>query len=341
MVGSLDLTLRQLEYAVAVAETLGFHRAAERCHVSQPTLSAQVAQLEAALGVRLFERDRRRVIVTPAGARLVERARRVLLEAEDLAAAAVRARDPLAGELRVGVIPTVAPYLLPEVTPLLGERYPRLQPVFLEAKTSEVVAGLDAGVLDAGLLALEADLGPCAHAEVCKDPFVVALPKGHPLARRSRLGLADLASETVLLLEEGHCLRAQAFALCSKSGAREAAFRATSLATLAQMVSSGAGITLLPSLAVEVENRRGQLELRPFEPPVPFRTIALVFRPSSPLAGPLRELAATLRRPPARGRVGAAADAVAAPEAPEAPPAAGRSLRGGAAARRPRGAQQK
>ncbi|HEU4537273.1 MAG TPA: LysR substrate-binding domain-containing protein [Polyangiaceae bacterium] len=332
MVASLDLTLRQLEYAVAVAETLGFHRAAERCHVSQPTLSAQVAQLEAALGVQLFERDRRHVIVTPAGARLVERARRVLLEAQDLAAAAVRARDPLAGELRVGVIPTVAPYLLPEVTPLLSERYPRLRPVFLEAKTSEVVAGLDAGTLDAGLLALEADLGPCAHAEVRKDPFVVALPKGHPLARRARVGLADLAAETVLLLEEGHCLRAQALALCAKGGAREAAFRATSLATLAQMVSSGAGVTLLPSLAVEVENRRGQLELRPIDPPAPFRTIALVFRPSSPLAGPLRELAATLRRaPPAKGRAGAAPEALAPPEPPEPRPAA----------RRPRGAGPK
>lgn len=296
MTSPTDLTLRQLEYAVAVAETLGFHRAAERCHVSQPTLSAQVAQLESALGVRLFERDRRRVLVTPAGAQLVERARRVLLEAEDLAAAAARARDPLAGELRIGVIPTVAPYLLPEVTPLLGERYPRLRPIFREAKTSELLAELDAGAVDAGLLALGAELGPYAHVEVLKDPFVVALPKGHPLARRARVGLAELAAETVLLLDEGHCLRAQALALCAKSGVREAAFRATSLATLAQMVSAGAGVTLLPAIAVEVENRRGQLELRPLEPPAPFRTIVLAFRPSSPLAGPLRELATTLRR---------------------------------------------
>jgi LysR family hydrogen peroxide-inducible transcriptional activator len=296
MPGPVDLTLRQLEYAVAVADTLGFHRAAERCHVSQPTLSAQVAQLEAALGVRLFERDRRRVLVTPAGEELVGRARRVLLEAEDLAAAAARARDPFSGELRVGVIPTVAPYLLPEVTPLLAERYPRLRPVFREARTAELVAELDRGGLDAGLLALVDELEPYVRVEVLKDPFVVAMPKGHPLARKARVGLAELAAETVLLLDEGHCLRAQALALCAKGGAREAAFRATSLATLAQMVSAGAGVTLLPAIALEVENRRGQLELRPLEPPAPFRTVALAFRASSPLAGPLRELATTLRR---------------------------------------------
>ncbi len=317
MAGPLDLTLRQLEYAVAVAETLGFHRAAARCRVSQPTLSAQVAQLEGALGVRLFERDRRRVLVTAAGAQLVERARRVLLEAEDLAAAAARARDPLAGELRVGVIPTIAPYLLPEVTPLLGERYPKLRPVFREAKTAEVAAGLDAGALDAGLLALGEETEPYVCAEVMKDPFIVALPKGHALARKARVGLADLAAETVLLLDEGHCLRAQALALCAKVGAREAAFRATSLATLAQMVSAGAGVTLLPSLALEVENRRGQLELRPFEPPAPFRTVVLAFRPNSPLAPALAEFAATLRR--AAGRSDRLAAAGAPPARPSGP----------------------
>jgi LysR family transcriptional regulator, hydrogen peroxide-inducible genes activator len=300
MLSALNLTLRQLEYAVAVAETLGFHRAAERCHVSQPTLSAQVAQLEAALGVRLFERDRRRVLVTPAGQQIIERARRILLEAEDLAATATRAHDPLSGTLRIGVIPTVAPYLLPEITPLVGERYPRLRPVFREAKTAEVLAELDAGALDAGLLALDDALDPYAHAEVLKDPFVVALPRGHRLARKARVGLADLAAETVLLLDEGHCLRAQALSLCAQGGAREAAFRATSLATLAQMVSAGAGVTLLPSLSVEVENRRGQLELRPLKPPAHFRTIVLVYRPRSPLAGALGELAATLKQATAR-----------------------------------------
>lgn len=300
-----DLSLRQLQYAVAVADTLGFHKAAARCHVSQPTLSAQIQQLETALGVRIFERDRRRVLVTRAGADIVARARRVLVEADDLLAVATRVREPFVGMLRVGVIPTVAPYLLPEIMPKVGKAYPKLSLVFREEKTADIVRELAEGTLDAGLLALEADVGECAHAEIVRDPFVVALPKGHPLAhpraragaraRKNTIELSDLDGENVLLLDEGHCFREQALTLCSKAGAAETPFRATSLATLAQMVSSGAGITLLPSMAVPVENRRGQLEIRPFAKAVPGRTIALVWRPSSPLASTFQELAKTLR----------------------------------------------
>ncbi len=290
-----DLTMRQLQYAVAVADTLGFRKAAEQCHVSQPALSAQVALLEGALGIRLFERDRRRVLVTPAGEGLVSRARRILLEADDLIATASRVRDPLMGTLRVGVIPTVAPYLLPEIMPALTSRYPDLRMVFREEKTSEVVGDLNLGRLDAGLVALEADLGDSLHAKVLDDPFVVALPKGHPMAKKKRLGLDDLAELPVLLLDEGHCLRAQALALCSRAGAEETSFRATSLATLAQMVSSGQGVTLLPRLAVAVENRRGQLEIRPLHAPVPARTIVVIWRRSSPFAAALEQLAKTMR----------------------------------------------
>lgn len=290
-----DLSLRQLQYVVAVADTLGFHRAAARCHVSQPTLSAQVQQLESVLGVRLFERDRRRVLVTAAGVDMVARARRVLVEVEDLIAAATRLHEPFAGTLRIGVIPTVAPYLLPEIMPKVGAKYPRLSLVFREEKTADIVRDLAEGTLDAGLLALEADIGGCAHAELASDSFVAAMPKGHPLARKRRLELSDLEGENVLLLDEGHCLRDQALTLCTKARAKETSFRATSLATLAQMVSSGAGITLLPSLAVPVENRRGQLEIRPFATPAPDRTIALVWRPSSPFAAAFEGLAKTLR----------------------------------------------
>ena len=182
-----DLSLRQLQYLVAVADTLGFHKAAARCHVSQPALSAQVQQLELVLGVNVFERDRRHVLVTSDGAEIVARARRVLLEGEDLVAAAVRLRDPFTGTLRIGVIPTIAPYLLPEIVPALGREYPRLSLVFREEKTSEIVRDLGLGVLDGGLLALEAELGECAHAELGSDAFVVALPYGHPLAKKKRL----------------------------------------------------------------------------------------------------------------------------------------------------------
>jgi len=291
-----DISLRQLEYVVAVADTLGFHKAAARCHVSQPTLSAQVQQLESVLGVRIFERDRRRVLVTSAGADLVARARRVLLEAGDLLSAAARLQDPYAGTIRIGVIPTIAPYLLPEIVPKVSARYPKLSLLFREDRTADIVRQLQAGTLDAGLVALEADLGGCAHADIATDPFVAALPKGHALARKHRLDVTDLESENVLLLEEGHCFRDQALALCNTVKATEAPFRATSLATLAQMVSSGAGITLLPSMAVPVENRRGQLEVRPFIKPVPGRTISLVWRASSPLANVFTALAKTLRR---------------------------------------------
>jgi LysR family hydrogen peroxide-inducible transcriptional activator len=290
-----DVSLRQLQYVVAVADTLGFHKAAARCHVSQPTLSAQVLQLESVLGIALFERDRRRVLVTSAGAEIVARARRVLVEADDLIGAATRLREPFAGTLRIGVIPTIAPYMLPDVMPKVGVKYPKLSLVFREERTADVVRELAEGTLDAGLLALEADLGECAHVLIARDPFVAALPKGHPLARRKRLTMTDLQDEHVLLLDEGHCFRDQALALCTKARANETSFRATSLATLAQMVSNGAGITLLPALAVPVENRRGQLEIRPFIKPAPSRTIALVWRPRSPHAAVLVELAKTLR----------------------------------------------
>ncbi len=290
-----DLSLRQLQYVVAVADTLGFHKAAARCHVSQPTLSAQVQQLESVLGVRLFERDRRRVLLTTDGADLVARARRVLLEGDDLVAAAVRLREPFTGTLRIGVIPTIAPYLLPEVMPRVRAKYPRLSLVFREERTADIVRELDMGALDAGLLALEADIRECAHAEIAKDSFVAALPKRHPLARKKRLKLSDLHDAHVLLLDEGHCFRDQVLALCSRANASEQSFRATSLVTLTQMVSSGAGITLLPSLAVPVENRRGQLEIRPFVKPTPGRTIALIWRPRSPSAGVFVELARCLR----------------------------------------------
>lgn len=290
-------SLRQLQYAVAVADTLSFRRAAELCGVSQPALSSQLAELEAALGVQLFERDRRRVLVTPAGKELIERARRILLETDDLVEAAKRLGDPLKGTLRIGVIPTIAPYLLPEIVPILRRRFPRLLVVWIEDKTAALLERMDEGTLDAAVLALEAELGVSLEQEVIgHDPFVVAMPKGHPLAQSDTpIALDDLHDSDVLLLDDGHCFREQALSLCSAAGLRELSFRATSLPTLAQMVAGGAGITLLPRLAVAAENRRGSLAIRRFAEPVPSRTLAVVWRKSSPLAPALREVAATLR----------------------------------------------
>jgi LysR family hydrogen peroxide-inducible transcriptional activator len=297
-----DLSLRQLQYVVAVADSLGFHKAAARCHVSQPTLSAQVALLESVLGVRLFERDRRRVLVTPAGEAICGRARRVLLEVDDLLSTAERAQSPFAGTLRLGVIPTMAPYVLPELTPAITKNYPDLGLIFQEEKTADLVRALEDGTLDAGIAALESELGDTAHVELARDDFVVALPKQHPLAKKKQLGQDELEGERVLLLDEGHCFRAQALALCGKVNAVATTFRGTSLATLAQMVSSGAGITLLPALSVSVENRRGQLEIRPFSKPVPRRTVVLVWRKSTPFAPAFEELGGVLKQSLAQRR---------------------------------------
>lgn len=289
-----DLSVRQLQYIVAVADTLGFHRAAERCHVSQPTLSSQVQKLEEILGVTIFERNRRRVLITDAGALVVERARRVLVELDDLVVAANQGKDPFARTLRVGVLPTIAPYLLPWLMPSIAKRWPRLRLALSELKTDELVSALRGGTLDAGILALVDGMHDLEHVVLASDPFVVAFSPSHRLARKKKIALDALAQENVFLLDDGHCLRTQALALCRRAGATEADYRATSLATLVQMVSSGSGVTLLPSIAIEVENRRGQLAVRALEGRAALRTLCLAFRRSTPLAGALRTIATVM-----------------------------------------------
>jgi LysR family transcriptional regulator, hydrogen peroxide-inducible genes activator len=288
-----DLSIRQLQYIVAVADTLGFHRAAERCGVSQPTLSSQVQKLEDVLGVRLFERDRRRVLVTTAGHPIIAHARTVLVGLEDLLRAARETTEPLAGTLRLGVIPTIAPYLLPWITPAIAKRWPKLRLSLVEQKTDELLADLRAGELDAGLLAVVDGMDDLASEVVLEDPFVAALPSAHPLAKKKQVSIAELEREPVLLLEDGHCLREQALALCRRTVVTETDLRATSLATLVQMVSAGAGVTLLPSVAVDVENRRGQLAIRPLAGKSHGRTICLAWRKTTPLSEALRDLART------------------------------------------------
>lgn len=289
-------TLRQLQYAVAVEKFLSFRVAAEQCRVSQPSLSAQIAELEAALGARLFERDRRRVLVTTAGHELLERARTILRNADDLLELSRRTTDPLAGTLRMGVIPTISPYLLPRVSAGIREAYPRLNLLWVEDKTEVLIRRLEAGELDGALLALEANIGHVDHEVVAFDPFVLATPRDHPLGKKKGPAeSSELASANVLLLDEGHCFREQALAFCSTADARELEFRATSLPTLTQMVASGAGVTLLPEMALDVEAARADLRLRPFAEPVPGRTIALVWRPSSPLGPAMKRLAETIR----------------------------------------------
>jgi LysR family hydrogen peroxide-inducible transcriptional activator len=288
------VSLRQLQYVVAVADTRSFRQAAERCRVAQPSLSMQIAQAERALGVQLFERDRRRVMTTAAGEALVAHARRLLVGADDLVAAAARFADPLAGTLRIGVIPTVSPYLLPEIAPALRKAHPRLQIVWSEEKTPSLVEALARGELDAGLVALEAELGDVEHAVFGHDRFVVAVGEGHALCGSSKpVDPASLRGEELLLLAEGHCLRDQALSVCGRRRRRESPFSATSLSTLAQMVAAGGGATLLPELALATENRRGQLHVRALTEPMG-RTLAVIWRRGSAVVPAGRAIAATI-----------------------------------------------
>jgi LysR family hydrogen peroxide-inducible transcriptional activator len=287
-------SLRQLEYAVAVADTLNFRKAAERCNVSQPSLSAQLAQLEDAIGVRLFERDRRRVIVTPRGGEVIARARVLLHDADDVETSARRAADPFTGTMRIGIIPTVSPYLLPRVAPMLRREYPQLHVLWREEKTAILSDQLESGALDAMLVAKEAHLGDVEFEVIAHDRFVLAAARTHPLVLSRRpVRAAELRGENVLLLEDGHCFRDQTLAICARAKAHELEFRATSFATLVQMVAGGGAVTLLPELAVNVEARG--LKLRSFAGPAPHRTIVLAWRKSFPLRNALKKIGATLR----------------------------------------------
>jgi LysR family hydrogen peroxide-inducible transcriptional activator len=276
------MTLRDLEYLVALADTRHFGRAAERCHASQPTLSSQVRKLEDALGVPLVERRPRRVALTTAGEAVVERARRMLRDAEDIRALARASQDPLGGQLKLGLIPTLGPYLLPRVAPRIAKALPKLQLMLHEYQTASLVERTLSGELDLAILALPADTKGLVTRNLFAESFLVAMPESHRLAARKRLQSSDLSGEKLLLLEEGHCLRDQALEVCERAGSREQDFRATSLETLRQMVATGLGFTLLPRLAAEgpFASARG-LAVRPFAPPAPKRVIGAAWRRST------------------------------------------------------------
>lgn len=294
---TIPYSLRQLQYLVAVADLGGFRKAAEACGVAQPSLSAQVAQVEQGIGVQIFERSARGARVTAAGATVVERARAVLLASRDLADTAQQHSDPLHGTLRIGVIPTVCPYLLPDVSPALKRSLPGLQIVWSEDKTRTLMREVDEGGLDAAILALDARVAAMEHVVTGVDDFVLAGAKDHALLQGKRPASPRvLDGETVLLLEDGHCFREQALALCGGAGAREGDLRATGLSTLVQMVAAGGGVTLLPSLALAVENRRGQLRVRAFVAPAPSRTLVLAWRKGHARRQALQAIGAVLRK---------------------------------------------
>ncbi|MEO8307575.1 MAG: LysR substrate-binding domain-containing protein [Pseudomonadota bacterium] len=278
-----DLKLKDLRYLVAVADTRHFGQAAAKCFVSQPTLSAQLKKLEEYLGVQLIERHPRRVTLTEAGTQVVSRARRIIEASDEIVTLAELRRDPLAGRLRVALLPTIGPYLLPLVATRIRKKLPRLDLLLYEYQTGPMLEQLQAGDIDLGILALPVPADGLVQRDLYAEPFVVAVPEQSPLAVRKSLKATDLEGQTVLLLEDGHCLRDQALDVCSNTRIQERQdFRATSLETLRQMVASGAGITLLPELASlgAYGNARG-VRVIPFSRPAPTRRIGGLWRKTS------------------------------------------------------------
>src|SRR6476646_804640 len=291
------MNLRDLRYLVALAEHKHFGRAATASFVSQPTLSTQIRKLEEELGVALVERTPRKVLLTEVGREIAQRAREVLNEVEQIRQIARRTKDPESGTVRLGIFPTLGPYLLPHVVPKIRERFPRLELLLVEEKTEVVLRMLREGRLDAGVLALPIH-DDQLHAEfLFEEPFVLAVPENHELSKRKALKMDDLSDQSLLLLEDGHCLRDQALEVCQLAGASErGGFRATSLETLRQMVAANVGVTLLPVLSIKPPVAQSDnVHLLQFRGAVPSRRIAMVWRKSSALTVFLRSLAGILR----------------------------------------------
>jgi LysR family hydrogen peroxide-inducible transcriptional activator len=277
------MNLKDLKYLVALADTGHFGKAAERTFVSQPTLSAQLKKLEAYLGVKLVERQPKNVQLTEVGKQIVVRARRMLDEGDEIIALARSNTDPFAGKLKVALIPTIGPYLLPRVMQKIRKAVPHLGLMLYEYQTEALLKRLRDGEIDLGIMALPVPQDGLESRALYEEAFTVALPTHHPLAAKATIRVQDLKGQTLLLLEDGHCLRDQALEVCSRVDVREAEdFRATSLETLRQMVVAGLGVTLLPELAVESPfgSQRG-LTIRQFSKPVPSRNVGAVWRKSS------------------------------------------------------------
>jgi LysR family hydrogen peroxide-inducible transcriptional activator len=277
------ITLKQLRYLSALAEHRHFGRAADACAISQPALSMQIRTLETALGVVLVERRHGEVTLTQTGLELARRGETVLAAAQDLVDVARLRSGPLTGGLALGIIPTLAPYVLPRILPALQRQYPDLRVELRETQTKTLVDELMRGSLDVLMLALPVLEVETAALALFDDPFLLAVPKDDRRPEGTIVAADDIDLARLILLEEGHCLRDQALAFCA-GDRRDRSFGlgAASLATVLQMVANGYGITLLPEVAVDVEARDERVKLLRFAPPMPKRTIGLVWRPSSP-----------------------------------------------------------
>jgi LysR family hydrogen peroxide-inducible transcriptional activator len=296
-------TIPVLRYLIAVAEHRHFGRAAAAARISQPTLSTMIRQWERRMRCVVFERGSRSVTITHAGERVIAAARKALDALREIEAVATESKSPFFGPLRLGVIPTVGPYALPFVTAALERAFPELEAPIREGTTADLTAALDAGRIDVALLAILPGMRGRYTAEALyEEPFVAALPRGHRLAERATIDPTSLAGERLLLLDEGHCLREQALAVCQRRSEATAGpdYRATSLETLREIVASGAGVTLLPALAVHEDDRR--ITMRPLSGN-PCRTIGLIWRANDPRDAAYRKILAPIRRLLPRDRV--------------------------------------
>lgn len=289
------MNIRDLEYLVALSEHQHFRKAAEACFISQPTLSGQIRKLEGELGVVLLERTSRKVLFTHAGMCLVEQAQKVLLEVKVLEEMASLQGEEMSGPFYVGVIPTVGPYLLPHIIPVIKKTFPHLDVFLHEAQTHQLVQQLMEGKLDCVILASVKETEHLNEIPLYEEPMLLAIPQSHRWAEREQVAMSELQGETLLMLSDGHCLRDQAMGFCFAAGTKDdLRFRATSLETLRNMVAAETGITLLPKLCVPQSMRRdGVVYVRAIDP-VPQRLISLGYRPGSPLRGRYEKLASEI-----------------------------------------------
>jgi LysR family hydrogen peroxide-inducible transcriptional activator len=287
------MNIRDLQYLIALADHGHFGKAADACFVSQPALSMQIKKLEEELGIKLLERSHKSVLLTETGIVIVERARNILNQVDELRGIAKLAKDPYAGELKLGIFPTLAPYLLPLIIPELSTLYPKLSFYLIEEKTDALIEQLHQGKLDAVFLALPVSEKNFITEKLFEEEFLLAVPRSHALAKKKLIHSHDLDHHNLLLLEEGHCLRTQTLAFCKKIHASETqSFRATSLETLRQMVSAGVGITLIPKLAC---GKNDNIVYIPFSDPKPARSIALFWRNSTAKQALLKNMVSKIK----------------------------------------------
>lgn len=289
-------TLRQLQYLVAVVELRHFGRAAERCFVTQSTLSTGIRELEHVLGAQLLERTKRKVIPTELGRALAQRAKHILGLTAELAKMSREGQQLLSGKLHLGVIPTIGPFLLPKVLPGIRQRFPQLELMLVEDQSADLIDRLHAGDLDTAILALPYNIGNLQHLKFKDEDFCVAFPSEHALSQGGPVAAAELPENELLLLEEGHCLRDHALAACHLEGLHSSAvFQGTSLYTLIQMVVGGQGITFLPEMAIDTElMRQAEISFRPLAEKGPHRQLSLIWRSSSHRKQELHMLAETM-----------------------------------------------